>query len=73
MRLSEAKRKYRGQWLAFSIRREKDADPEGTLVAHAKSRHELHRRLQKRHIWRVYLTFAGPPVRPGYAVVFVLT
>lgn len=72
MRLSEAKRRYRGRWLAFAVTREANGDPKGTVIAAAKSRHELHAKLQGRRVASAYLTFAGPPVRPGYIAVFVL-
>lgn len=69
MRLSRAKRQYRGEWLAFRIRREIGGDPEGEVVVHARSRNRLHLALRKRQEPDLYLTFSGPPVKPGYVVV----
>ena len=71
MRLSTAKRRYRGQWLAFVIQQQRNGDPEGSVIAHARSRRGLHLKLKKYTIPDVYLTFAGPPVKPGYIAVFL--
>lgn len=58
--------------MAFVIERERNGDPEGVVLAHAKHRQTLHRRLAKADAPHVYLTFAGPPIKPGYIAVFWL-
>jgi len=68
--LEHAKQEYSGQWLAFLVTRE---TPEGQLlgrvIAHNADRRELHRQLRRRKVKKAYITFAGPPVKPGYAVM----
>jgi hypothetical protein len=41
----------------------------GHLIACNSDRRELHRELREKKIERVYVTFAGPAVKPGYAVI----
>lgn len=73
MRLSEAKKRYRGQWLAFRVEGKVNGDLEGRLIVHAKSRHRLFLTLRSRKEPDLYLTFAGPPVKPGYEILFLLS
>jgi len=40
----------------------------GQLIAHNPDRRELHRELREKKVERAYITFAGPVVKPGYAV-----
>lgn len=41
----------------------------GQLIAHNPDRRELHRELREKTVERAYVTFAGPAVKPGYAVI----
>jgi hypothetical protein len=70
MSLEQAKQQYAGQWLAFLVTEETAAgEVFGQLVAHNPDRRDLHRELRERKIRHAYVTFAGPVVKPGYAVI----
>ena len=69
MRLDEAKTRYEGEWVAFRPFEESD-NPEGEVVLHDRNRRIFDRELVKRALTDVYITFAGPPVPEGYAVMF---
>ena len=68
MRLEDAKAQYRGQWIAFRISEPGD-DPGGEVVLHSEERRTFDRELLERELTDVYITFAGPPVPEGYAVM----
>jgi hypothetical protein len=68
--LEQAKQQYAGQWLAFLVSEETPTgELRGQLLAHNPDRRELHRELRERKVERIYITFAGPVVKPGYAVI----
>lgn len=68
--LLQMKQQYAGQWLAFLVTEETPAgELLGQLVAHNPDRRELHRQLREKGVANVYVTFAGPVVKPGYTVV----
>jgi len=68
--LEEVKRQYAGQWLAFQVTEESSTgELLGHLIAHNLDRRELHRQLRQGEVANVYVTFAGPVVKPGYAVI----
>jgi len=68
--LKQAKQQYAGQWLAFLVSEETPAgELFGELIAHNHDRRELHRELREKRVERAYVTFAGPVVKPGYAVI----
>jgi len=71
--LKEAKRRYPQEWVAFKVEKEgKNVDDaQGQVLDHDKDRREIHRRLREKKIKEVYLTFAGPLIRPGYEVMFL--
>lgn len=70
MSLEQVKQLYAGQWLAFLVTEETPAgELLGQLIAHNPDRRELHRKLRKKKVERAYVTFAGPVVKPGYAVI----
>jgi hypothetical protein len=71
MKLEEAKDKYRGEWIAFRIFEEGD-NPEGEVVLHNKDRWAFDKELLEKEITEVYITFAGPLVREGFAIMFLL-
>jgi len=70
--LEQAKKSYSGEWIAFIVKKEKEAVDklEGEVIEHDISRRELHRRLRERNIKKAYVTFAGPLIKPGYSVMF---
>jgi len=66
----QAKQRYAGQWLAFLVTEETPTgELWGQLLAHNPDRRELHRELREKKVERAYITFAGPVVKPGYAVI----
>jgi len=70
MSLEKAKQDYAGQWLAFLVAEETPTgELLGQVIAHNHDRRELHRELREKKIDRAYVTFAGPVVKPGYAVI----
>ena len=69
--LEEAKQRYAGEWLAFSITEEAPTgELFGHVIVHNADRRELHRELRGKKVKQVYVTYAGPLVKPGYTVVF---
>lgn len=69
MSLEEAKTRFQGEWLAFRAFDEGD-NPEGEVILHHKDRRTFDKELVEGSITGVYVTFAGPPVPEGYAVMF---
>lgn len=69
MKLEEAKTKYQGEWIAFRAFAESN-DPEGEVILHNKDRHIFDKELVERRLNNIYITFAGPLVPKGYAVMF---
>jgi len=69
MKLEEAKTLYQGEWIAFRSFEEND-NPEGKVVLHNKDRLTFDREFLRKRLTDIYITFAGPPVPEGYAVIF---
>lgn len=69
MKLEEAKTFYQGEWIAFRTS-EESGDPEGKVILHNKDRRAFDKELLQRGLIDVYITFVGPPVPEGYAVIF---
>jgi len=69
MKLDEAKNKYNGEWIAFRAF-DKSNNPEGEVVFHNKDRRIFDKELIERGITDLYITFAGPLVKEGFAVIF---
>jgi transcriptional regulator NrdR family protein len=69
MKLEEAKKLCQGEWIAFRTFDESD-NPEGEVVLHDKDRRTFDKELLQRGMTEVYITFAGPLVPEGYAVIF---
>jgi len=68
--LHQLKQQYAGQWLAFLVSEETPSgDLLGQMIAHNHDRRELHRELRDKKVYRAYVTFAGPVVKPGYTVI----
>lgn len=58
MKLSEAKEKFKDEWLAFDVKEEGE-DPDGVVVFHNKSRKKFDKELVKTSPSDIYITFAG--------------
>ena len=68
--LRDAKQRYAGEWLAFLVAEERPTgELFGQVIVHNPDRRELHKKLREKKVNQVYVTFAGPPVKPGYAVI----
>jgi hypothetical protein len=69
--LEKTKQEYVGQWLAFLVTEETPTgELLGQVITHNRDRRELHRELREKKVDRAYVvTFAGPVVKPGYAVI----
>jgi len=68
--LEKAKQQYTGEWLALLVTEEAPSgELFGQLIAHNPDRRELHRELREKRVNQAYVTFAGPVVKPGYAVI----
>jgi hypothetical protein len=60
---------YPGEWLAIDVAAEAEGQPKaGKLVYHAKDRDEVWRKTKSRR--RLYIVFAGPALKEGYAAAF---
>jgi len=69
--LSEAKKQYAGEWIAFLIQHDgRDKEISGEILEHDLDKRTLHNRLRNKKIKEAYITFAGPVVKPGYEVLF---
>jgi len=61
---------YEGEWLAIEVTEEENDQPkEGELVYHSPTREEVWERTGERK--RLYIIYAGPPLKEGYAAAFV--
>ena len=69
MKLEEAKALYPGEWIAFRTIEEGN-NPEGEVILHNRDRRGFDKELLEQELTGVYITFAGPPVPEGYAVMF---
>jgi len=69
MKLDEAKTLYQGEWIAFRSYEDGD-NPEGETIIHNKDRRAFDKDLLEQGLTDIYITFAGPPVPEGYAVIF---
>ncbi len=70
-KIEELKKKYKGEWLAIEVTKEKDGEPvQGKLILHAKDREEIWRKIRLSKEKEIYVTFAGPPLEKGYAAAF---
>jgi len=68
--IEKAKEQYAGEWVAFLVTEEMPTgELLGRVIGHHPDRRELHRELREKKVDRAYVTFAGPVVKPGYAVI----
>ncbi|MBS4028483.1 MAG: hypothetical protein KGZ58_07580 [Ignavibacteriales bacterium] len=69
MKLEDARKQFENEWMAFrSI--EKGDNPDGEVILHNKNRREFDNEVLKKEIVNVYLTYNGPVVPEGYAIIF---
>jgi hypothetical protein len=60
---------YSGEWLAIEVIEEKDGRPyAGKLIYHSHDRDEVWQKTKE--LQRVYIVYAGSPLKEGYAAVF---
>jgi len=60
---------YPGEWLAIEITEEQEGRPKaGRLVYHAPDREEVWQLTRDRK--RLYIIYAGPTLKEGYATAF---
>jgi len=69
MKLKEAKKKYKGNWIAFLIESNGN-NPEGKVLDYDKDKSLLQERLRGKNIKEVYITYAGDYIKAGYEVMF---
>ena len=67
--IQELIEQYPDEWLAIHVKAETKGRPKaGELVYHAKDRDEVWRKTKGRR--RLYIVFAGPALKEGYAAAF---
>ncbi len=60
---------YPGEWLAIDVKAELGGQPTaGELVWHARDRDEVWQKTKSRR--RLYIVYAGPALKEGYAAAF---
>jgi hypothetical protein len=69
MKLTTARRKFKNQWMAFKIEREKPV-VEGFVLGTAKTRDGISDLVDRKGLKNVYLTFNGPVVPRGVGFFF---
>ena len=72
MRLSEAKRKYRNQYILF--RYTNKGQKIGRVVCHSKNRDDVHRKIMAlpKPFKNLHLTYAGPLIPKGWGTLLCL-
>lgn len=71
MKIEDLKEKYKGEWLAIEVTKEEDGEPkEGKLLLHKKDREELWKEVPQKKDKVIYVTYAGAPLKEGYAAAF---
>ncbi len=67
--IQELIEQYPDEWLAIDVKAEKGGQPKaGELVCHSKDRDEVWRKTRARR--RLYIVYAGPALKEGYAAAF---
>jgi hypothetical protein len=68
--VQELIQQHPGEWLAIDVETETGGRPKaGRLVCHARDRDTVWRKTKSRR--RLYIVYAGPPLREGYATAFL--
>lgn len=71
MKIKYLKEKYKGEWLAIRVTKEKDGRAiEGELIDSCKDKKEIWGRVIKIKEKGIYITYGGPPLKEGYAAAF---
>jgi hypothetical protein len=70
MSLKDAKNQYKGKWIAFFIKEERNGNTYGEVLDSDADKTQLHERLREKKVKEVYVTFAGPYIKAGYEVMF---
>lgn len=71
MKIEDLKKKYKGEWLAIEVIKERKGEPaEGKLILHEKDRENLWKKVPQWKDKLIYITYAGPPLKKGYAAAF---
>lgn len=68
MRLEKAKKKFKGQWIAFKPL-SRGNNPDGEVLLHNKSKRRFNEKLILSEFDGVYITYAGPIVPKGYSLI----
>jgi hypothetical protein len=72
-KIENLKKKYKGQWLAIEVTKEKNGCViEGKLILHTRNREKLWKKVPVRKDKLIYVTYAGPPLAKGYAAAFFI-
>jgi hypothetical protein len=69
MKLTTARRKFKNQWMAFKIQREKPV-VEGVVLGTAKTKDAILDFADREHLNDIYLTFNGPVIPRGMGFFF---
>ncbi len=71
MRLLAAKKRFRGEWLAFQFIDE--TKQTGKVILRDRDRHKLYQKLGSRKLkaTNVYVTYAGPLLPKDYSVILL--
>ncbi|MBI4723012.1 MAG: hypothetical protein HY769_08490, partial [Candidatus Stahlbacteria bacterium] len=56
--LKEAKKKFKGEWLAFLVK-EEAPEVSGEVLEHNKDRNVIHKKLRQKRVKYAYITYAG--------------
>ena len=69
--IPETENKYEDEWLLFEVVESDELDQpfKGILLMHSKDREDINRKLLEIKCKSSYVTFTGPPVPEGWAVV----
>ena len=60
---------YPDEWLAIDVKGEEEGRPKaGKLVYHTRDRDEVWQKTRRRK--RLYIVYAGPPLKKGYVAAF---
>lgn len=70
-KIKDLKKKYKGEWLAIEVTREKKGEPvDGKIILHSKDREKLWKEVPQRKDKVIYVTYAGSALEEGYAAAF---
>jgi len=69
MKLTTARRRFKNQWMAFKIQREKPV-VEGDVLGTAKTRRSIFNFVDSNELNDVYITFNGPVIPRGVGFFF---